>query len=252
MSSPSPRKHPATGPCSGTPQRGYAAWIARGNRVAHRARMVLGALLVVTVAGCSALGGGKAARDTTIYTLDPRIAADPAWPATSWQMTISPPTAARMIDSFRIAVRPTPGVMQVYKGASWSRTPTDMVVDSILRTLEDSGKINGVARQGAGITATYRLVIDMRRFESTYDGNALPSATIELNAKLVHSVGQDVVATRTFLHAEPAAGTDVPSVIDAFSRSLAVITTDVSGWVLASGGDYERNSTRAAPAPTRR
>lgn len=220
--------------------------------IARVARMLAGMALVLVIAGCSALGGGKGGRNTTIYTLDPRVVADPAWPVATWQMTISPPSAARMIDSFRIAVRPTPDVMQVYKDAAWSRPPTDMLVDAILRTLEDSGKIHGVARQGAGITATYRLVIDMRRFEATYDGNTLPSATIEINAKLVHSIGQDVVATRTFLHAEPATATDVPAVVDAFSRSLGVITTDVAGWALASGAESEQALARPKPAPARR
>src|SRR3546814_8916152 len=90
-----------------------------------------------------------------------------------------------MTDSLRIAVRPTPGEIQVYKGANWSKPPTQMLEDAVLRALEDSGRIGAVARQGSGINGNYKLVMDVRRFEADYAGAAIPSATIEVNAKLL-------------------------------------------------------------------
>ena len=46
-----------------------------------------------------------------------------------------------------------------------------------------------------------------RSFDSDYAGSTLPSAVIELNAKLLQSSDQRVVASRTFLVAKPAATT---------------------------------------------
>jgi cholesterol transport system auxiliary component len=165
--------------------------------------------------------------------------ADPAWPSVDWQLSLGPPSAARVIDSYRIAVRPTPGELQVYKGARWAKTPTDMLQDALLRTLEDSGRIGAVARQGTGVAADYKLVLDLRRFEADYAGSALPAATIEVNAKLLHAVDQDIVASRTFLRAEPAAGTDVAQVSDAFTRSLGQLSHDIAGWVLVTGAAHD-------------
>lgn len=197
---------------------------------------------MLLLAGCSILGGGDERERATIFVLDPRLAADPAWPAVDWQLSLTPPNAARTIDSFRIAVRPTPAEYQVYKGANWAKTPTDMLQDALLRTLEDSGRIGAVARQGTGIAADYKLVMDLRRFDADYAGNAVPAATIEVNAKLLHSIDQTVVASRTFLRAEPAAGTDVAQVTDAFSRSLGAVTGEIAGWILASGSAHERDA----------
>src|SRR5690606_27620185 len=70
------------------------------------------AVACVLLGGCSLLGGGNQREPATIYAPDTRVAPDPAWPAASWQLTISPTTAARMIDSLRIAVRPTPAEVQ--------------------------------------------------------------------------------------------------------------------------------------------
>src|SRR3546814_12581030 len=80
-----------------------------------------------------------------------------------------------------------------------------MVEDGVLRALEDSGRIGAVARQGSGINGDYKLVMDLRRFEADYAGAAVPSATIEVNAKLLHSADQRVAASRTFQASRPAA-----------------------------------------------
>lgn len=206
-------------------------------------RSLAAATLLATLSGCSLLGGGGDERvRSTIYAPDPRVRADPAWPSVDWQLTLSPPSAARMLDSFRIAVRPTPDELQVYRGASWAKTPTDMLQDTLLRALEDSGKVAAVARQGTGFAADYKLALDVRRFEADYAGNAAPAATIEVNAKLIHAVDQGIVASRTFLHAEPSASADVSDVVQAFSRSLESVGGDVSGWVLATGDAHQRSA----------
>jgi len=205
-----------------------------------RTRLLFALPLLFALAGCSILGG-KQKEPTTLYAPDPRVQADPSWPSVDWQLSISRPEAARMTDSLRIAVRPSADEVQVYKGASWAKMPSDMVEDAVLRALEDSGKIPGVARQGSGVAADYKLVMDLRRFESDYGGGATPNATIEVNAKLLHSAGgQDVVASRTFVQTVPAASTAVPDVVDAFNRGLGQVAHDISGWTLTSGDTHQR------------
>lgn len=198
------------------------------------------ALAVLSLSACSILGGGSERDRANIYAPDPRIQADPAWPNVTWQLAIAPATAARMSDSLRIAVRPTPGEIQVYKGASWAKTPTDMLEDAVLRGLEDSGKIAAVARQGSGIAADFRLVMDLRRFEADYAGGGAPAATIEVNAKLLHTIDQQVVASRTFLAQQAAAGTAVKDAAAAFEPALAQIARDIDGWTLATGEAHIR------------
>lgn len=207
-------------------------------------RVALALPLLVALGGCSILGGKQKA-PTTLFAPDPRVQADPSWPSASWQLSIGRPEAARMVDSMRIAVRPTPDELQVYKGASWAKMPGDMLEDAVLRALEDSGKIPGVARQGSGVSGDYKLVMDLRRFESDYDGGATPQATIEVNAKLLHSAGgQDVVASRTFVQSTPANSTAVADVVDAFNRGLGQVAHDVAGWTLVTGDAYQRTGQK--------
>ena len=208
------------------------------------ARAAWSLLAVMVLGGCSILGGSR--EPVTIYAPDPRVAPDPAWPQADWQLSIAMPTASRMVDSVRIAVRPVPGELQVYKGAIWAKGPDEQLQDALLRALEDSGRIAAVARQGSGIAADYRLELDLRRYEADYAGNPAPAATIEVNAKLLHAGDREVVAARTFLQAAPAAGTDPALVAQAFGQALGALAHDIAGWTLQSGVAHER-AEKSAP-----
>lgn len=212
-------------------------------------RRLIGAALLLALAGCSVLGD-KPKERSTHYAPDPRVQADPSWPQANWQLSLTPPTAARMIDSLRIAVRPAPNELQVYKGANWAKPPGEMLQDALLRALEDSSRIGAVARQGSGIAADYKLVLDLRRFESDYAGEALPQATIEVSAKLLHNSDQRVAAARTFVQRQRAISTAVPDVVTAFDGALSALIRDMGGWILNSGNEHER-SEHPKPAARR-
>ena len=207
--------------------------------LARHARIALASGLLLALAGCSILSD-KPKDPTTIFAPEPAVKADASWPKVDWQLVIAPPAAARIVDSLRIAVRPTPRELQVYRGAQWARPPSDMLVDTVLRALEDSGRIGGVARQGTGVAGEYKLFFEVRRVESDYAGGAVPSATIEVSAKLLHVPQQKVAASRVFLQATPAASAAVPDVARAFEQSLSKIGGDIAGWTLTSGEAYRR------------
>lgn len=200
------------------------------------------AVLLAALAGCSSLLGPK---DTpTIFAPETTATADPSWPTVTWPLGTVRPTSARILDGIRIAVSPVPGELQVYKAAMWARTPPEMLEETVLRMLEDSGKIPAVARQGSGIAAEYRLVMDIRHFEADYSGGSTPSAVIEVNAKLLHVSDQSVAGSRTFRQAQPAAGVEVDRVAEAFGQALGAVSRDVAGWTLATGNEHQRKAHR--------
>lgn len=202
--------------------------------VAMAAGLALGA--------CSLVGGSR--EPATIYAPLVTPAPDPAWPALDWQLSISRPEASRIVGTTRMAVRPEPGELQVYKGALWAKAPDEQLQDALLRELEASGKLRAVARQGSGMSADHRIELDLRRFDADYAGNAVPSATIEVGAMLLASDGRGVIASRTFSQAVPAAGTDVAQVSQAFGQAVQAIAHDIAGWTLQSGA-----ADKTAPRP---
>jgi cholesterol transport system auxiliary component len=210
-------------------------------------RLLLPAGLMVALGACSLLGGGERSQ-VTIYSPVVRIQPDPNWPKVDWALVLVKPTAARVVDSPRINVRPNPGELEVYKGVSWAQPATDMVDDALVRAFEDSGRITGVARATTGIRADYKLALDVRRFESDYRGQPTPTALIEINAKLIHVIDQRVVADRTFRQEQPVGSTNTGDVAQAFEKGLQAVTTELVGWTLTTGqADYGQ----AKVTPTR-
>ncbi|PTT62469.1 MULTISPECIES: ABC-type transport auxiliary lipoprotein family protein [unclassified Stenotrophomonas] len=210
-------------------------------------RILLPAAMLALLGGCSLLGSNERSA-VTIYSPIVRIQADPGWPKVDWQLVLVKPSAARVVDSPRINVRPSPSELEVYKGVSWAQPATDMLDDALVRGFEDSGRINGVARATTGIRADYKLALDVRRFEADYRGQATPTALIEVNAKLIHVVDQRVVADRTFRQEQPVPSTATADVARAFEQGLQATTSEVVGWTLVSGqADYQQ----AQVTPTR-
>lgn len=215
-----------------------------GTRLKKVARCLPLALAMLAVSACSILETRPEDR-ATIYAPDPQVATDPGWPDVDWQLALSHTAPPRMIDSLRIAVRPSPNELQVYGQAVWAKLPRIQLEDAVLQALQDSGKIPAAARQGTGISADYELALDLRRFESDYTtGAPTPAATIEVNARLLHAPDQRVVAAQTFRQATPAATDAVPDVVRAFEQSLEALASELAGWTLSSGKRHQDRAHR--------
>lgn len=196
-----------------------------------RAAVVLAA--VTTLAGCGLLPKNE---PVALYRPEPVIATNAAWPSVPWTLKVGRPYADGLHDSARILVRPTPGALQVYRGASWIQPAPELVQDVLVRAFSDSGKLQGVTRNGEGVKARYTLLLDLRRFESDYvDGGGAPAVQVVLGARLVSTGENRIVATRVFQASVPSSGTDVAAVNTAFSDALARVGGDVVGWTLTEG-----------------
>lgn len=197
------------------------------------AKLALAASLAALLPACAILGGSH----EPIAVLDPLPAPAPApvdAPAATWSLLVLRPLASASLDTERIVVRPSPGALQVYKGAAWSDTAPDLVQATLLRAFEDSGKILSVSRPGGAVRGEFQLVSELRAFESVYEG-ASPVAVVELQARLVRVTDGRAVAAKTFRLREPTAGTDVESVRAAFAQALDRLDGEVVAWTLREG-----------------
>lgn len=194
-------------------------------------RRLLPLSLVLLLGGCLSLGGP--ATEVQVYAPAVRVAADPAWPAVDWSLSIGTPQANSLVDSQRIAVRPTPDRLQAYKGARWADTGPDMVQTALVQAFEDSGRITAVSRfGGGGSRGEYALVSELRAFETIYEGGQ-PRVVVDLQVRLLGRGG--VVAARRFRQEAAPATAQVEDVVAAFGDALAGVSGEVVGWALAEG-----------------
>jgi cholesterol transport system auxiliary component len=210
-----------------------------------RIRTIAALLLpLALLAGCSALSGKR--EPYTTYA--PRYGATPppsdAAPV-GWQLGVELPLTSAALDSRRIAVMPSPGVLEVYKNARWRDTPPALVRDLLVQAFEDSGRIVGVGSAGSSLRGDYALGMELRDFAAEYLEGA-PHAVIRLNVKLLDYSTNRVLAARTFDRSEPMDGAGASDAARAFERAFAVLLPRIVEWTLREGeADWQRRS--AAP-----
>ncbi len=211
------------------------------NPVAHT---LVAIALMLPLFGCSVLLPKNEPQQ--IITPQVHVAPDPAWPKVAWQLAVARPNANDMLDSRRMAVIPSPGQIQVYKGVSWDDTVPNVLQDAVVNAFEDSGKILGVAHQTSGLRTDFALQLDIRDYQAVYrDAATPPEVTLVINAKLIDYTTTRAVASRTFRQTVPASGTAVPAVAQAFDTALSAFAHDVVGWSLSSGEEARSHAAAA-------
>jgi cholesterol transport system auxiliary component len=145
------------------------------------------------------------------------------------------------LDSNRIAVRPEPNVLQVYKGANWSESLPDLVQANLVQALENSGRIKSVSRQNSGVPAEVAMLVDIRQFESVYAPDAkIPDAVIQMHVKVLEYPSNRVIAAQTFSVIAPSASKDIPDVVQAFESGLNSLSADIISFTLTNGRSKSR------------
>lgn len=202
--------------------------------VNRNSRLLLALCLALPLAGCISLIDEPAPIDVYALRGQPLDAA--SLPTVPWSLTVIRPGSTAFLDSNRIAVRPEPNVLQVYKGANWADSLPDLVQAGVVQAFENSGKIKSVSRQNSGVPAEVALLLDIRQFESVYaDGARKPDALIQIHAKVLEYPSNRVIAAKTFAVEVPSASKEIPDVVLAFESGLNTAIADIAAWTLANG-----------------
>ena len=197
-------------------------------------RFLLALVVALPLAGCISLI--KEPDPIAVYALRPEAVDAANLPAVSWSLTVIRPNSLAYLDSNRIAVRPEPNVLQVYKGANWSESLPDLVQANLVQALENSGRIKSVSRQNSGVPAEVAMLVDIRQFESVYAPDAkIPDAVIQMHVKVLEYPSNRVIAVQTFSAAVPSASKNIPDVVLAFERGLNTVNADIIAFTLVNG-----------------
>ena len=200
----------------------------------HPLRLLLALVMALPLAGCISLI--KEPDPIAVYALRPQLPDNASLPMVNWSLTVIRPNAVAFLDSNRIAVRPEPNVLQVYKGANWSESLPDLVQANLVQALENSGRIKSVSRQNSGVPAEVAMLVDIRQFESVYAADAkIPDAVIQMHVKVLEYPSNRVIAAQTFSVTVPSASKDIPDVVQAFESGLNTVNAEIIAFTLANG-----------------
>lgn len=205
--------------------------------IRHRNRFLALMALVASLSLASCInaelpGNGPGPK---LYDLSAKSTFDPNLPDVKWQMVVSEPVSANHIDTTRIALKPTPLVVEYYKGVAWADRAPRMVQTLIIESFERTNKILAVGRDGAGLRADYALRTELREFVAIYGEGPTPQVLIRMNAKLVKMPERVIVGDDTFEYRAPAAGPDIDSIVAAYNEAMGKVLKRLVDWTLRGG-----------------
>lgn len=217
-------------------------WVATG---------ALGAAATAMLGGCGVQLPGAGA-PPRIFTLTPKSTFEPDMPSVDWQLLVDLPAAPAGLNSPRIAVRRGAIELDYVAQAAWTDTAPQMIQTLLIESFENSGRIVAVGRQTAGLRADFILRTDLREFQAEYPadgsgaGGVVPSIHVRLNAKLVRMPDRAIVASNTVAYNEPAAGSDLTSMILGYDAVLGKILRRIVSWTLREGARHHMERPASA------
>ena len=189
------------------------------------------------LAGGAALGGcgiiPEVNEPIPLYTLSAVTQFDRSLPKADWQLVIGTPVASADLDTTRIALTRSPGVVEYFAKGAWADNAPILLQDKLIESFEASGAIVAVGRDAVGLRPDYVLQSELRDFQAEFAGDA-PSAHLRLVGKLVRMPDRRIVANISIEQKVPAGGGSLPEIVDAFDRAASEAFQEVVVGVLTA------------------
>lgn len=216
----------------------------------HPTRLLMTSALVLLLGACAALSGKHGSFTVHAPQLHLPAARQPAtdMPPISWQLLVDTPRASAALDTARIVVMPTPGVLEVYPDARWRDPAPAMLRSLIVQAFDHDGRVGGVSATESGLNGDFSLSIELRDFQLEL-GSGSAQAAIRFSAKLFDRRSNRIVAGRAFDQVVPAAASDVASAVAAFEQALDQLLPQLVDWTLQQGEAHFPATPESAPAP---
>jgi cholesterol transport system auxiliary component len=183
------------------------------------------------LAGCGVIP--KVNEPVPLYALSAVSQYPQSLPEVDWQLVVGTPVASADLNSTRIALTRSPGVIEYFAKGAWADYAPILLQDKLIESFEASGAIVSVGRDAVGLRPDYVLQSDLRDFQAEYAGES-PTAHLRLAAKLVRMPDRRIVANILTEQKVAAAGNSLPQIVDAFDRAAGQAFEEVVVKVLTA------------------
>ena len=179
-------------------------------------------VMAVTASGC---GGSPMSR---FYTLDAVATADGAAMAGT-SIVVGPVTIPAAVDRPQLVLQVGPNRVALDEISRWAGPLDDSIASAVAGNLSALlGTPRVVAGSIPGFDPSYRVAIDVQRFESTPGKDVLVDAVW-----IVHVMAGGPSRTGRTVAREAASGAEIDAVAAAHSRALARVSADIAAAIRA-------------------
>lgn len=191
----------------------------------------------VPVVNSCGLGGGPPPRQ---FTLTPVTNFPRGLPLVKWSLVVDEPTAARQIDTSRIALMNGTFRVEYYADVEWTDNAPAMVQLLLIQSFQNTGRLPVVAPTRQTLATDFLLLSNLRKFQVENDAAGTPQATVTLEVTLLRMPRRTPVSTARFEKATPVDSKSTEMVTAAFDSSLGDVMRRVVDWTLQQGSAAAR------------
>ncbi len=202
----------------------------------HGWRLGAAALSLTLVGGCGAIRPlVSPTPHPNFYTLanarhtETPAPAGPRAAVTAPTLIVSPPHAAAGFDSKRIMYVRRADQLEYFAHNEWIDTPARMLAPLIVAAVEASGAFRAVVQTPSPAAGEMRLDTEILRLQHEFL-SAPSRVRFTLRAYLVESVTRQVIASREFDAAVPAASEDPYGGVVAANRAVQTVLEDLAAF----------------------
>lgn len=199
-----------------------------------RRRYILAGLIAGPM-GRALTGCGLIGAQPRQFTLTPVADFPRGLPPVKWSLVVDEPTAARQIDTSRIALMSGPFRVEYYADVEWTDSAPAMVQLLLMQSFQNTGRLSVVAPTRQTLATDFLLLSNLRKFQVENDASRTPQATVVLEPTLLKMPRRTPVATARFEKAVPIDSKSTEMVTAAFDASLGDVMRRVVDWTIQQG-----------------
>ena len=154
--------------------------------------------------------------------------------AQRWSLRLTKPQASEALNSPKIAVIPQGDLISSYKASRWSDPAPELLRNRLLDGFQRDGRVSLLSTDDSNFQADLELGGSLQAFQTEYQGTAA-SVVVRLDALLVRSYDQRILASRRFEVRQPLNDVQVPSVVAGFGQASDQLTAQVVNWAVEQG-----------------
>ncbi|MEJ8863294.1 ABC-type transport auxiliary lipoprotein family protein [Pseudomonas jessenii] len=151
-----------------------------------------------------------------------------------WSLRLSKFQSSEALNSPNIAVIPQGDVISHYKGSRWSDPAPVLVRNRLLEGFQHDGRVPLLSTDDSIFQTDLELGGSLQAFQTEYQGTNA-SAVVRLDALLVRSYDQRILASRRFEVRQPLSEVQVPAVVAGLGQASDQLTVQVVSWAVEQG-----------------
>ena len=151
-----------------------------------------------------------------------------------WSLRLTKFQSSEALNSPNIAVIPQGDVISHYKGSRWSDPAPVLVRNRLLQGFQHDGRVPLLSTDDSIFQTDLELGGSLQAFQTEYLGTSA-SVVVRLDALLVRSYDQRILASRRFEVHQPLSNVQVPAAVAGFGQANDQLTAQVVNWAVEQG-----------------